>query len=140
MIVVPKAARATLADWLWLEEVSGNHNLQIGLFKNDYTPDVLTAFGDLVVATFTGYAAVDFTRSDNGASILSGNIARTKFFNQLLQWHCNGAPHTVYGWWLKSTDLNQLLLVERYTTPHVLQVGSVHTLDAQASLGKFLAD
>lgn len=139
-IVVPKAARAILSDWLWLSEIPNTHVLRIGLWKNNIFPDTLTTFGDLVEATFTPYNPVDFARSDNGASILSGNIAKTRMGNAAQVWTCNANPHTVYGWYLYSVDLAQLLLVERYDTPHVLQIGSTHTLFADVSLGKFIAD
>src|SRR5436190_15407884 len=127
-IVVPKAGRVLLADVLWRLNWSGGVPYRLRLFKNDYIPDINSGLVDLTEATFTGYAEKEILRGDNGASVLAGSVGRVLLGNAGQVWDCTGAPHTIFGWYLTNEDGDTLMLVERYQTPHVLSIGSRHTL------------
>lgn len=139
-IVVPKAARVLFADWIWRGVIPDTFPLEIGLFKNNITPTPDTVFADLVEATFTGYSNYPFTRADNPASFLAGTAGRVLLANDSFIRTCTGAPHNIYGWYCNAPTLGVLLLVERYADPHVLQIGSTHTLIPNVDLGKLVTD
>lgn len=139
MIVVVKTARVQLLDKLFKSGVLVTDDYTLKLFKNDAVPDIDFGAGDLTECAFTGYAAHNFTVNDNGGAALNGTQARLLLTGASRTWTCTAAPETVYGWYVIDGAGN-LQFAERYANPHVLAIGSVHTLFPYLSLGKLIAD
>lgn len=140
MIVVPKQGRLTLASLLFLGGASPDVQWKLKLFKNDHTPGLNDLPGDYTESAFGGYTHVPFELADNTTPALSGNMARTLLTGEARVWTCAASPETIYGWYLTNEDEDVVLMAERYATPHVLGIGSVHTLYPYVLLGKLLAD
>jgi hypothetical protein len=139
MIVVPKTSRLKLLDMLFRIPFDNTLVLKIRLWKNNIVPDLDTLTGTLTPCAFTGYADYSFPAADNPFSALSGTQAQMLLSGTMREWECTAAPETIYGWALLGDD-DDLLLVERYDTPHVLIVGSIHRLYPYVNLGKIVGD
>lgn len=142
MIVLPNLGRLWLAQTLWNEVAAYDPTLTVQLFTNDYAPVVGSVNADFTRAVFTGYASVDYLRSNISLAAMAGNEARVLLSGaNPVQWTCTANPQTIYGWFLTLNNADGIpILAERYDVPVALQVGSVHTLYPYVDLGKFLAD
>lgn len=100
----------------------------VRLIKADFAEADDLSTGDVTESTFGGYAAVDFFVGDSADPVADGPDWKSLLHAAPFVWDCTSVPETVYGWVLYSTDEDDLLACERYGTPHVLEVGSRHTL------------
>lgn len=139
MIVVPKNARVRWLDLMMRMLFDDTYVFKIRTFKNNIVPDLDTATVDLIESTYTGYSESAFTAGDNPGAALSGTQAQVLLNDAMYERTCTAAPETVYGWYLVNGD-DDIMLVERYATPHILAVGSVHRLYPYVNLGKLIGD
>lgn len=98
------------------------------LFVNDHTPTPTSLTDDFVNASFTGGDPILVTLGDFTGPDADGDDRVMHVVPSPLVWNCTGSPETVYGWYLYDIDNDHWLMGEKYDTPHVLEVGSRHTL------------
>lgn len=109
---------------------------EMRLVTDDFTLAASLTPDDLSYATFSGSSPIGFLLSDGApAVVMDGGDATVLLRDEPFVWDCTASPQTVYGWALYSADLEELLAVEKYSTPHVLEVGSRHTLYASIRIG-----
>lgn len=108
---------------------------QIKLLKNNFTLDVTPGPGSLTEAAFGGYAPIDMTLDVSPAPVLDGDEYTVLLGAAPYVWDCTSAPETIYGWCLYSGDWEDFLILHKYDTPHVLEVGSRHTLYPSVRIG-----
>jgi len=114
---------------------SPSSDWRVRLFKNN---DPLTA--NMTTATFTecefnGYDQ-EFTEPQAaGGPTIEDGAAVMFIGNAPFVWDCVSLPETVKGWYLYNADTGNVLFAEEYDEPHVLQVGSRHTLYLKIGVG-----
>ena len=112
-----------------------NH-FEVHLFKTAVTPVIGSVPGDFTDCTFTGYAARDHVYGDNPDPVADGTFQTVTPIGSPYSWDCTAAPDTVYGWWIRDVTNDVVLFAEKYDVPHVLAVGSRHTLDLKIRFGQ----
>lgn len=111
--------------------------LELRLIAADFTPVAdMPGDGGLTEAVFGGYAAGGFNLNDNGTPVLDGDDYTVLLKDDPFVWDCASSPQTIFGWALYSGDEDAILACERYSVPHVLEVGSRHTLYASIRIGQ----
>jgi hypothetical protein len=115
--------------------IASSDGLQMTLFKNDHEPEVDDDGSEYTPSTFTGYAPVDFTWGDNGVPSLVAGDYFVRFNDSDFVWDSASAGETIYGWLLWDTANGVPIAAERYEEPHVLSIGSRHTLSAEQKFG-----
>jgi hypothetical protein len=98
---ISAAERAALAAALVTAWTNGSTGSELKLYQNNFTPTPMSALGDFVEATFTGYAAKTALitwRTYNDA--LDGSQIIDQTILQLFAAGAITSPQTVYGWYL----------------------------------------
>lgn len=94
----------------------------VRLYTNNINPTVTTVLGDLVEATFDGYAAIVLAMTFGYVDPSSTPYTQS----QLLDWTMTGSvtPETVYGYWVD--DGTDVLMVALFDAPiGMVGIGSV---------------
>lgn len=110
--------------------------LGMRLFTAASSPGVNPSPGAFTEAAFGGYAAIPFPIEDNGAPTLDTDDYITLLSDASFIWNCGNPTETILGWYLLSEDGLDVLAYEVYATPHVLEIGSQHTLFASVKIGQ----
>lgn len=127
-MVATRAGRALCAKVLKGEAPAGGADWRVRLFTNDFNPTTTSVLADFTEATFDGYAEVATTPADTTGPTLVGEDQVMRVKGESLVWDCAADPETIRGWLLYDEDSGDVLFAEKYAVPHVLEVGSRHTL------------
>lgn len=100
----------------------------VKLVVEDFEPTPTLALGDVVEASFGGYAPITRAYQDGTGPVLEGDDQIDAWGGAAYVWDCTSSPETVYGYVIVRDSDERVLASDRYTTPHVLEVGSRHTL------------
>jgi len=134
-MVATRAGRAVIAKALKAESPGVSDGLTVKLFKVNYTPTTISEEADFTEAEFTGYAPATTTYGDTSGPTLATDDQVMRISGAPLVWDCTAAPETIYGWYLVDDLSGDVLFAEKYDTPHVLEVGSRHTLFLDIAIG-----
>lgn len=124
MVVLPLTSQLLIQQAYVTATLDG---ATLGLFKNDVTPNVATVLGDLIIADFSGYAAIVIAAW--GAPYVGpGNRVEADGPSQQFN-HSGGAvPNDVYGWFLIDTVGGALLALERFVNGPYALIDASHSL------------
>lgn len=136
MKVAFRGGRELLANALKGIAPAGGAEWYVHLFKAYETFTPTTPPSDLTLAAFTGYGGQTANPPDQGPIVWDGDDAVVRLNNAPFIWDCTGSPEEILGWVLYDNDNDKLLFGEVYDTPHVLSVGSRHTLYADIAVGQ----
>lgn len=134
--VLTRAGRRFTAEQLTDARASGDVEGRLILFTNAATFGVNPAVGDFVEAEFGGYDPKAFLITDQLAPTLDGDDYVVSINGGPQVWDCTSAPETIRGWALLLPATNGVFAYDVYETPHVLEVGSRHTLYADVKIGQ----
>lgn len=140
MIVAHLTGRLHLAQKVFKQDAPDTDQYLIGLLVNVAPLVAADDIDDVEPAGFTGYAAVNFTKADNGAPAMAGTAARTLLTGDYVEWTATGAHETVTGWYLATGDGNTLIFSEEFPDPIDTSDDPIIRLYPYVDLGKLVAD
>lgn len=105
------------------------------LFTNDATVTVDSEPGDFTQATFTGYVPISREFGETTGPVSDGDDEVVLLGGDSFIWDCTAAPQTIRGWVAVNLGNDEIFAAEKYDVPHVLEVGSRHTLFASIRVG-----
>ncbi|MBN9118699.1 MAG: hypothetical protein J0I06_06005 [Planctomycetes bacterium] len=125
-----RAGREVLARSLRGEAPASDAGWWVLLFvaAADLTPS--SPIDSVEEASFSGYSRTPVPPSSQGDVTWDGDDPLIQIKGEALVWDCTADPQTIYGWIMFDADNDLYLFGEQYDTPHVLSVGSRHTLYA----------
>lgn len=109
--------------------------LLVKLFTAYSTITTTMTSGDVTEAAFGGYAEHGTTYGASGAVEFDGDDAVVAIDGAPISWDCTSDPETILGWYLVDGPSGDIMAIEQYDTPHVLEVGSRHTLNLKLAQG-----
>ena len=110
-LVTPnQGANLTLAAIL---NKTAPQDLDLCLFKNNYTPIETTIESDLTVADFTGYSTIQLTAAS--WTITTADPASASYAQQTFTSTAGSQSQAVYGYYLKQRTSGKLIWAELFT-------------------------
>lgn len=110
-------------------------DLDLCLFKNDYTPVETTTEANVTVADFTGYSTIQLTASS--WTITPGAPTEAAYAQQTFTSTAGSQNQSIYGYYLKQRTSGKLIYAERFSDgPYVI----VNNGDAIKVTPKLTAD
>lgn len=107
---------------------AGGESFRVILFSNEVGINLDAVLADFTESAFTGYAPVETYWGAATGPTLVGDDAVIRVTGSPLHWDCSGAPETIHGWAIVGEPSDEVYFYEEYVVPHVLEVGSRHTL------------
>jgi hypothetical protein len=121
-MVVVNGGKTLLLDSAFAESII-TEDYSVGLFSNNYTVVDATTFGNLVEATFLGYARVSVLRSSFAPAVIVANVAYL-ISSVVPTFSCTGGQgETCYGWFMVGASTGTLYCAQNFTTPRTLTSG-----------------
>lgn len=103
-------------EQLMLEAIANKtapQDLDLCLFKNDYTPVEGTTEASVTAATFTGYAVIQLTAAS--WTVTPGNPSSMAYAQQTFTSTAGSQNEAIYGYYLKQRTSGKLVWAERFT-------------------------
>jgi len=93
----------------------------VKLFQNDYTPSIASEIGDLVEATFDGYASDELLLAEFSGSKSDAEGNAYRVYTALVRFQQTGVvvTNTVYGWYIVDEGEAELIAAKRFDAPIV---------------------
>ena len=103
-------------EQLMLEAIANKtapQDLDLCLFKNDYTPVEGTTEASVTAATFTGYAVIQLTAAS--WTVTPGDPSSMAYAQQTFTSTAGSQNEAIYGYYLKQRTSGKLVWAERFT-------------------------
>jgi len=120
---VPDTGLAPLLEWMLRADTGGAESIALRLFRNDFTPNRGSVFGDFLEADFAGYSQKVLARADWDPAAVTNHVARLERAAGPLEWIPTASGQVIYGAFIVGLVSFTVYAARRFRTPRTAAAG-----------------
>jgi hypothetical protein len=119
-LVTPDEGQLELCSLMLIDTSLSSYDYVVDLYVNNYQPAQNSTASDFTIASWTGYLAQTFSRSQwNTPTTIADQAVTTPTVNPF-SWTPSGGTGAIYGYLVRSSVTGKVLWAEAFATPYTL--------------------